>query len=135
MMERKIVVKDFHGPDKHLYEDELGWQKEARMEARSNVSKVIWDMEMVKIGYNLTFYYVDNDTYYGIHNECTPIEVKLLKRDWDEPYIDWQLNGDTHDDAPVIATFEKAEDIWDGLKIDGKRLEEVIQRSYLMDFT
>lgn len=132
MEQRKIAVENFYGDGKHIYVDELGWRPEERQEARSSVSKEIFDFEVVEVGLNLSFYYIDNDTFYGIHSEEFPIEVKELPRDRTEPYIGWQCEGDTHDEGKVLYSFDKAEDIWDNVRIDGKTLEEVLERSYII---
>ncbi len=132
MEQRKIAIVNFYGEGKHIYEDQLGWQPEERKEARSSVSKEIFDFEVVQVGLNMSFYYLDNDTFYGIHSECTPIEFKELPRDRSERFIGWQCEGDTHDDGKVLYSFDNAEDIWDTVRIEGKTLEEVIERSYIM---
>lgn len=129
---RTIVVKDFWGPGKHVYEDQLGWSLDEKKEAGSLVSKKIFEVEIVEVGLNIAFYYVDNDTFYGIHTECYPIECKILPRDRKEKYIGWQCKADTHADGQVIASFDDEHDIWDNLRIDGKNLEEVLSRSYIM---
>lgn len=41
--ERKIVLKDFYRDGEHIYEDMLGWDEENKKEARSVVSKEIYD--------------------------------------------------------------------------------------------
>lgn len=62
-----------------------------------------FDFEVVLVGLNLAFYYVDDDRFYGIHNESIPIKVKILPRDTpDSPYINSQCTGDTHVDGEVI---------------------------------
>ena len=132
MEQRKIAIENFYGEGKHIYVDQLGWQPEERREARSSVSKEIFDFEIVQVGLNLSFYYLDNDTFYGIHSERIPIEEKELPRDRTEPYIGWQCDGDTHDEGKVLFSFDKPEDIWDNVRIDGKTLEEVLERSYIM---
>lgn len=132
MEQRKIAIENFYGDGKHIYVDELGWRQEERQEARSSVSKEIFDFEVVEVGLNLAFYYIDNDTFYGIHSEEFPILVKELPRDRTEPYIGWQCDGDTHDEGKVLYSFDKAEDIWDNVLIDGKPLEEVLERSYII---
>ena len=132
MDKRKIVVKNFY-PNEDLYLDRLGWRENEKIEAGSFVSKEIFHYEVVYVGLNPAFYYVDNDTFYGIHTEAIPIEVKILPRDRDStPYVGCQCDGNTHHDGEVIASFERAEDIWDNLKIDGKSLEEVLERSYII---
>lgn len=96
------------------------------------VRKKIFEVEVVEVGLNLAFYYVDNDTFYGIHTESYPIECKILPRDRTEKYIGWQCQADTHLDGEVIASFDDEHQIWDNLRIGGKSLEEVISRSYIM---
>ena len=132
MEQRKIAVENFYGEGKHIYIDELGWSADERREARSSVSKEIFNFEVVEVGLNLSFYYIDNDTFYGIHTEELPIKVKELPRDRTEPFIGWQCEGNTHDDGKVLYSFDNPKDIWDNVKIDGKSLEEVLERSYIM---
>ena len=129
--EREVVVPDFNGKGKHLYKDQLGWPLYAKKEAGSLVSKKIFEFQVVEVGLNLSFYYVDNDTFYGIHRERYPIECKILPRDRTEEYIYWQCQCNTHDDGEVIASFDDEHDIWDNLRIDGKSLEEVLRRSFI----
>lgn len=132
---RKIAIKDFYGEGEHVYVDELGWRELQRQEAKSSVSKEIWNFEIVKVGLNLGFYYIDNDTFYGLHNEEYPIEFKILPRDRSEKYIGWQCDGDTHEKGEVLYSFDNENDIWDTVKIDGKSLEEVLERSYIVYLT
>lgn len=130
---RKIAIPDFYGIGEHIYEDELGWSIDVKKEAGSVVSKEIFYNQVVTVGFNLAFYYIDNDTFYGIHTEQYPIECKILPRDRGRsPFIGWQCDGDTHDDGEVIASFNDRRDIWANLKIDGRSLEEVLLRSYIV---
>lgn len=130
---RSIAVKYFFGENDHLYIDQLGWTTREKQEAQSFVSKEIFDFEVVKVGLNLAFYYVDNDTFYGIHTECLPIEVKVLPRDKnDSPYINSQCKGDTHAEGEVIFSCNDRKELWDGIRIDGKTLEDVLIRSFIV---
>ena len=132
---RKIVVPNFWGEGENIYEDELGWDLVTKQEAGSLVSKEIFNFEVVKVGLNLGFYYIDNDTFYGIHREQYPIEVKILPRDNSEEFIGLQCDCDTHKDGEVIASFDNEHDIWDNLKIDGHSLEDVLVRSYIINLS
>lgn len=96
------------------------------------VSAEIFNEFIVNVGFNLAFYYLDNDTFYGIHTERYPIECKILPRDRSVEFLGWQCEADTHDPGEVVASFDDENDIWDGLKIDGKSLEDVIARSFIM---
>lgn len=117
---RELILPVFWGEP--LYRDQLGWQMAEKQEARSYVSKEIFNFEVVLVGLNLAFYYPTNDTYYGLHTEWEPIEFKIL------PY------GciDTHKAGEVLYSFERREDIWDTIKIDGKSFEEVLNNSVIM---
>ncbi len=128
----KIVVPKFY-EDRDIYESDLGWQKLQKEESRSYVSRDIFEFEIVLVGLNLSFYYVDNDTFYGLHTEMLPIEFKILPRDRSEKYIGWQCDGDTHQDGEVLYSFEeRTMEMWDTIRIDGKSLEEVLERSYIL---
>lgn len=130
---RKIVVKDYFGRGEHLYEDQMGWSKREILEARSFVSREIFRFEVETVGLNMAFYYVDNDTFYGIHTEKRPIEVKKLPRDKERsPYINEQCSGDTHEAGEVIFSCEDARMLWDGISINGHPLEEVLERSLII---
>ena len=132
MDKNKVLIKEFWRKGEDLTAGQLGWQRLEKEEARSLVSKEIFEFEVVEVGWNMSFYYLDNDTFYGIHRERFPIEVKILPRDRTIPYLNSQCKCDTHMDGEVIASFDDEHDIWDNLKIDGKSLEEVIERSVII---
>lgn len=129
---RKIAIKDFRGPGQHVYEDELGFREVMFKEARTLVPREAFRFHVEKVGLNLTFYYPETDTFYGIHTETIPIKVKILPRhrEWSD-YIAWQCDNDTHDDGEVIAEFNSASEIWGNLRINGKPFEVVISKSYI----
>lgn len=130
---RTIALCNFYGEGKHLYEDELGWWPDVKDEAHSLISKDIFEYEIVQMGLNIAFYYVDNDTCYGLHTECFPIEFKILPRNNEEQYICWQCDFDTHHEGKVLYSFdERTMNIWDTIRIDGKTLGEVLERSIIM---
>lgn len=130
--ERKIGIPDFYGPGKHIYEDQLGWSENERCEARSNVSKEIFEFEVLKTGLNMAFYYIDNDTFYEIFGESTPVDFIELPRNREEPYIGWQSDA-CHwaDEGKLIQRFENDKDVWGGIIIDGKSLDEILTRSFI----
>lgn len=129
---REIAVRNFYGEGDHIYADQLGWSDVEKREARSFVSKEIFNFEVGLVRHNLSFYYVDGDEFYGICAESEPIEVKKLYRDRNEEFIGWQCEAHAEDDGEVICSFEKAEDLWDGVVIDGKSLEEILERSIIL---
>lgn len=136
-LNRKIAIANFYGEGENIYEDDLGWQDLQKDEAHSLVSKEIFEFEILHVGYNLSFYYIDNDTFYGLHMEWDPVEFKILPRDRSaSKYIGWQCEGDTHADGEVLYSFSTDEEInsmWDTIKINGKSLEEVLERSFILE--
>lgn len=129
--ERKIAIKDFFNPSEHLYEDELGFNASDKKEARSVITREIFEYYICLVRLQMVFYHLDTDKYYSISTMAEPIKVKILPRNLDEPIIYWQCEHDADEDGEVIATFENEEDIWDNLRIDGKSLEEIIPRSFI----
>ena len=57
--DRKVVIPNYFNDGKHLYEDQLGWSELEKDEAKSDDIKEIFDFEVVLLGLNLAFYYVD----------------------------------------------------------------------------
>ena len=132
IIKRKIAIKDYYGRDKHIYEDELGFRKRMKSEARSLVAREVFRYHVEEVGLNLAFYYPKTDTFYGIHTETIPIKVKILPRhrEWSD-FVGWQCENDTHDKGEVIAVFDSVSDIWDNLRIDDKPFEEVLRGAYI----
>ena len=131
--ERKIVLKDFYVDGEHIYEDMLGWDEDCKKEARSMVSKEIYDFYVTRTGLKLGFYYIDDDSFYGINREVWPYRVYKLYRDLSIKHLGYQTSVDNFsDEGEVIASFDDEHDIWDNLRINGKTLEEVLERSYIM---
>ncbi len=135
--QRKIVLKEFYGPGFDIYDDQLGFTKPMYEEARSYVAREAFRFHVESVGLNMAFYYIDNDTFYGIHTEVRPIRVKVLPRDRSlSEYIGFQCESDTYDiPVEVVAIFDEPCEIWDNLRIDGKSLEEVLRRSFITSLT
>lgn len=131
-IKRKIVVKDFFNPNDHLYEDELGFREFNKEEARSVITREIFEYYICLVHLQMVFYHLDSDRYYAISTMSKPIVVKVLERDKTRSqFIYWQCDHDADAEGKIIATFEKPEDIWDNLKIEGRSLGEIIQRSFI----
>ena len=126
-----VVAENYFDMGKHLEAWQLGWQFEHKYEAKSCVSKKIFNMYVDFCGRNMTFYYLGDGNFYGIHSEEIPTPVFRFKKDPSEPRIIHQIDGDTHnyEEHEVLYMVDDPKDIWDTVKINGKSLEEVIQNS------
>ena len=130
---RKIVVQNFYREGDHIYEDQLGWSLRERTEARSNVSKEIFEHRVIEQCLNIMFYYVDNDNFYKIFGEWEILELRQPDRDYTAKYKAWQVNIDFNAcQGTLLQEFENPYDAWDGIIIDGKHLEDVLKRSFIM---
>ena len=130
---RKIVVPNFYGENEHLYEDNLGWNISERQEARSNVSKHIFEHRIIEQCLNIMFYYVDNDSFYKIFGEWETLELRQPDRDYSQKYKFCQVNLDFFVyQGTLLQEFDNPADAWDGIIIDGKHLEEVLERSVIL---
>ena len=131
---RKIAIPNFFGDGKHVYEDQLGWFEGDRLEARSNVSREIFEYNM-GIGRNLTFYYIENDTFYEFFGELEHVELVKPPRDMTEEYTGWQCCEGSHypPECELVQSCEADEDIWPNTLIDGKTLDYVLDHSYFVE--
>lgn len=130
---RQVAIADFYGPGGNIYADQLGWQGEDKKEARSFVSKEIWDYFICLVGLNISFYFPENDTFYGLHTEEIPYTLYELPRDRQKsPYVGLQCDGDTHERGKIVYESEDRESLWDNIRIDGHSLEYVINHSYII---
>lgn len=131
---REIAIPNFYGEGKHIYKDQLGWFEGERMEARSNVSREIFEYN-ISIGRNLTFYYIDNDTFYEFFGELRKVELVKPPRDMSEKYIGWQCSEGSHypPECELVQRYDRDEDIWANTLIDGKTLDYVLDHSYFVE--
>lgn len=132
--DRTIVCPDFFSPGHHLYTDKLGWPASCKIEAKTSVSKKLFDYYIAEGGFNLVFYYVDDGHFYGIHTETNPIYVFRLAENPCEktPYKRPDLNTHHWSKGDLIFAFYRLEDIWSGTTINGLTLEQVLQRSFIV---
>jgi hypothetical protein len=129
-----VIVHDFFGEGQNLEAYQLGWNLDSKLEAKSCVSKKIFDFYIEEMGMNMIFYYVEDGNFYGIHTEICPTPFFRFKK-FPCKYTNDALEGqDTHDyqDGEILYWVEENQKIWDVVKINGKSLEEVIQNSYIV---
>jgi hypothetical protein len=132
--DHRIVLPNFFGNNKHLEAWQLGWDTDAKIEAKSSVSRNIFEFYIAEMGMNLIFYYLEDNNFYGIHAEICPTPFFRFKKVKAEFIYDQLGETDTHDynTEDVLFWIENKYDIWDTVKINGKSLEEVIQNSFIV---
>ena len=136
--ENKIIVPNFwdYVEPHDIYESDLGWDKLAAEDAHSDDPELIFRYYIETVGFNLTFYYVDDGCFYNIFTEQLPINVHrmLPDPDWDGKYVVYSAigAGESHYDGEVIFSTDDATTLWSELKIGGKPIGEVLERSVIM---
>jgi hypothetical protein len=119
-----VVVTNFFGEGENLEVHQLGWQLDDKLEAKSSVSKKIFNNYIDDMGLNMVFYYVDDNHWYGIHNEMCPFPFF--------PHVQMPCDTHTYGKNDVLQWFDCGSSAWNEIKINGNSLEEVLQRSYIL---
>lgn len=129
-----VVVPNFFGHGQNLEAHQLGWQLDDKLEAKSSVSKKIFNNYIEDMGMNMVFYYVDDNCWYGIHNEMCPIPFFRFKPKEGILYPAEQLPCDTHyfRENDILQWIDCDARAWDVIKLEDHSLEEVLQRSYIL---
>lgn len=139
-MIRKKLKENFWRPtpwddDTNLYEDELGWREENRVDAHSTDSWNIFKFYLDHYGFDIALYYVEADEFYYIDN-IEGNEVQRLKdrEDWDGKYIIERVNFSHYPEPEPEVIYEYSDiwDLWINVKINGLSLKEVIERSIVL---
>lgn len=128
-------------PDHKLYEGQLGFDESTAYSIYCEFDQKTIFQELSNYGYNLIFYWVDDNNMYSIFHEVYPSEVRCLPiKDHRRgiPIEDKYEPLDMHDDGKVVATFYRYKDdntenpVSDTLKIKGVPIMDVIKRSVII---
>lgn len=135
--EPEVLIHNFFGEDQPLLSNQLGWTVDQKRNAKTSVSRKVFEYFVEELQRNLIFFYVKDGNFYGIHSENCPTPVFRFKKDTSEKYLFDQLEGDTHnyDEGEILYMIPCDEKIWDVVKIEGRSLEEVLQDSYIVNIS
>lgn len=135
--DHRVLTPNFFGKGENLEAWQLGWGIEEKIEAKTSVSRKIFEYFVEDLRRNIVFYYLGDGNFYGIHAEDCPTPVFRFRKNLSEPYIYDQLEGDTHDyeEGEVLFMVDCDKKIWDVVKIDGKGLEDIFQDSYIVNIS
>ena len=134
----EVVLANFCNHEPYdIYESDLGWSDYDFRDAGSDDPERVFRYYIETIGFNMAFYYIDDGCFYSIFTEQLPIEVKrknVPDPKWDGKYKILSMIGgaDTCGPGEVIYTTNDAATIWGELKIGGKPIGEVLERSVIM---
>ena len=134
-MEKEKVIMDnwmeFHPV---ITETDLGWSEECVRDAMSEDPKEIFDYFWRNF-FSIIFYYVDDGNFYELFMESDPHKFWRIPKleTWDGKFIGRQIMWENHHEGEVLSEFTDDTDLWNTLKIDGKPIGEVLERSYIAE--
>lgn len=143
-MERKIIKTNFWNVgtdgDRNLYEDDLGLDSSENLiqDAQSDEPEDIFRYYIEVVGLNMLFYWTEDERFYTIETEKSPVEVRRI-------YPNPDYNGKselskagsglgpcTSSPGEIIATFDEPCEVWDNLKISGVPIGNVLKKSVII---
>lgn len=140
MESKRILVKNFWPPyfetmSRELTEDDLGWNEDNRFDAHSDDTKFIFDLFIDHLGWDLSFYFTEDDTFYYVE----VMEKSIYKRKgdpkWDGKYIYERCDiyalqyYDRDDDDAIIFDFDNVQEVWDKFTLNGHDMKYIIEHS------
>jgi len=130
----KTVIDNWMEFHPVITSDELGWSEECIRDAMSEEPKEIFNY-FIRNFFSIIFYYVDDGNFYELFMESDPHKFwRIPKRqDWDGKFVGRQIRWENHEEGDVLYEFDDGTDLWNELKIDGKSIGEVLERSYIAE--
>lgn len=139
MENNNILIENFweHISDHHIRKSDLFWSDSSKLDAMSDNPETIFRYFIEEVGFNISFYWLEDKELYIIRTECYPTPVIRCShnKDWDGVY---ELNkfsglGATYSDGEILCEFEDVSKIWDELTIKGKHLSEILPNSVILE--
>ena len=133
----RIIVANFWRTLPHeLTESQLGWTQSDKFGVMSDDPETIFREYVDTMGLNMVFYYVDDGCFYEIFTEQLPVNVyrRTLDPTWDGRYMILSVIGgpSSHYGGELIYSTPDASTLWNELKIRGKSIGEVLERSVIL---
>lgn len=134
-----ILIENFweHTGDHHLRKSDLFWGDTAKLDARSDDPETIFRYFIEEVGFNMSFYWLEDRELYIIRTEEYPTPVIKCSHDpdWDGVYELHKFHGRgaTYDTGEILCEFEDVSKIWDELTINGKHLSEILPNSVILE--
>ena len=134
MDKEKVIIDNWMEYHPVITEADLGWNEECIMDAMSEDPREIFEY-FCRNFFSIIFYYVDDGNFYELFMESEPHKFwRIPKLEiWGGKYIGRQILWENHREGEVLFEFADDTDLWNTLKIDGKSIGEVLERSYIAE--
>lgn len=135
-MEEKLrtVIDNWMESHPVITTDDLGWNEDCIRDAMTENPEGVFNYFWRNF-FSIIFYYVDDGNFYELFMESTPHKVWRIPKvsDWDGKFISSQITWESHNEGDVILEFTDDTDLWNTLKIGGKPIGEVLERSVIAE--
>lgn len=130
----KVIIDNWMEFHPVITQNDLGWSEECIRDAMTENPKGIFNY-FWKNFFSIIFYYVDDGNFYELFMESSPHKFWRIPKlkEWDGKYIGRQIRWENHEEGEVLYEFDDNTDLWDNLKIAGKPIGEVLERSYIAE--
>jgi hypothetical protein len=134
MEKEKIIMDNWMEFHPVITEDDLGWNEECIRDAMSEDPKEIFDYFWRNF-FSIIFYYVDDGNFYELFMESEPHKFWRIPKikTWDGQYVGRQIQWENHHEGDVLFEFTDDTDLWNTLRINGKPIGEVLERSFIAE--
>ena len=132
--EKGLIVDNWMEFHPVINKVDLGWSEECIRDAMSEDPKEIFNYFWQNF-FSIIFYYVDDGNFYELFMESNPPKLWRIPKieGWDGKYIGRQILWESHQEGEVLYEFDDDTDLWETLKIGGKSIGEVLERSYIAE--
>ena len=133
-MEKEVIIANWLEHHLNVYSEDLGWSEDDMRDAMSEDPEQIFNYYW-KNFYSIIFYYVDDGNFYELFMESVPHKFWRIPKiaDWDGKYVGRQITWENHVEGEVLFEFDDDTDLWRSLKINGKPIGEVLERSIIAE--
>lgn len=130
----KVVIDNWMESHPVITTEELGWSEECILDAMSEDPKEIFDF-FCRNFFSIIFYFIDDGNFYELFFESDPHKFWRIpkQKNWDGEFVGRQIRWENHEEGEVLFEFDDDTDLWNELKIDGKSIGEVLERSYIAE--
>ena len=132
--EQEIIMSNWMEFHPVITKADLGWNEECIRDAMSEDPEEIFNYFWRNF-FSIIFYYVDDGNFYELFMESTPHKFWRIPKTetWDGRFIGRQILWENHKEGEVLLEFTDDTNLWNTLKIGGKPIGEVLDRSYIAE--
>lgn len=129
-----VVISNWSESCPIIKVSDLGWTDDLKNDVIADDPKDVFDRYW-QHAFSIIFYYVDDGNFYELFMESWPHKFWMIEKNpnWDGRYVSEQIEWEEHREGKVLFTFDDDTDLWNTLKVGGKPIGEVLERSLIAE--